>query len=266
MTTKRKRWLTGTALLSAVAVAAGVLLVMEWQRNRTETLVVHQGWRATQVYEAADKALSVPSGTTKKAAARAAREGKLKLPAAAKGNPEGYFYPTTYHVKEKTTPEALVTRMFETAHSRLRTAGEPTDYESLVIASIVQAEADNPQDMAKVARVIDNRLKRDMPLQMDSSINYALDRSTLNTSRSDTRISSPYNTYRYKGLPPTPISNPGPQALKATRNPAKGDWLFFVTVRPGDTRFTADYKQHEKWVEEFNSEQRAAEQRAAQEN
>ncbi|WP_326689546.1 MULTISPECIES: endolytic transglycosylase MltG [unclassified Streptomyces] len=255
MTTKRKRWLAGATLLCAVSVAAGVLLFMEWQRNRTETLVVHQGWRATQVYEAADQALSVPDGTTKKAAARAARKGKLKLPAAAKENPEGYLYPSTYHVKDSTTPEALVTRMSKTAHNRLRAAG-PTDYKTLVIASIVQAEAGNPQDMAKVARVIENRLKIDMPLQMDSSINYALGRSTLNTTRADTRIRSPYNTYRHKGLPPTPINNPGPEALKATKNPAKGDWLFFVTVKTGDTRFTADYKQHQKWVEEFNAEQR----------
>ncbi|WP_327392428.1 endolytic transglycosylase MltG [Streptomyces sp. NBC_01186] len=255
MTTKRKRWLAGATLLCAVSVAAGVLLFMEWQRNRTETLVVHQGWRATQVYEAADQALSVPDGTTKKAAARAARKGKLKLPAAAKENPEGYLYPSTYHVKDSTTPEALVTRMSKTAHNRLRAAG-PTDYKTLVIASIVQAEAGNPQDMAKVARVIENRLKIDMPLQMDSSINYALGRSTLNTTRADTRIRSPYNTYRHKGLPPTPINNPGSEALKATKNPAKGDWLFFVTVKTGDTRFTADYKQHQKWVEEFNAEQR----------
>ena len=254
MTSKRNRWLAGTALLCAIAVAAGVLLFREWQRNRTEPLVIHQGWRASQVYKAADSALSVPSGSTKKAAARAAREGKLKLPDAAGENPEGYLYPSTYHVKRDTSPEALVTLMAKTAHRHLDAAGA-TDYKSLVIASIIQAEADNPEDMAKVARVIDNRLKRDMHLQMDSSINYALDRSTLNTSFADTRISSPYNTYRHKGLPPTPINNPGPDALEAAKNPAKGDWLYFVTVRPGDTRFTADYAEHEKWVAEFNTEQ-----------
>ncbi|GAA2622851.1 endolytic transglycosylase MltG [Streptomyces axinellae] len=238
-----------------MAVAAGALLLREWQRHITEPLVIHQGWRASQVYKAADKALSVPGGTTEKAAERAAREGKLKLPEAAKGNPEGYLYPATYHVKRDTSPEALVTRMSKAAHRHLN-AADSTDYESLIIASIIQAEADNPEDMAKVARVINNRLKRDMPLQMDSSINYALDRSTLNTSIADTHISSPYNTYRHKGLPPTPINNPGPEALKATKNPAKGDWLYFVTVKPGDTRFTADYDEHKKWVTEFNTEQR----------
>lgn len=220
MTTKRKRWLAGATLLCAVSVAAGVLLFMEWQRNRTETLVVHQGWRATQVYEAADQALSVPDGTTKKAAARAARKGKLKLPAAAKENPEGYLYPSTYHVKDSTTPEALVTRMSKTAHNRLRAAG-PTDYKTLVIASIVQAEAGNPQDMAKVARVIENRLKIDMPLQMDSSINYALGRSTLNTTRADTRIRSPYNTYRHKGLPRPPSTTLAPKPSKPRRTPQR---------------------------------------------
>lgn len=105
-------------------------------------------------------------------------------------------------------------------------------YETVIIASIVQAEADRTADMGKVARVIENRLDRGMPLQMDSTINYALGRSSLNTSHADTRLNSPYNTYRHKGLPPTPIDNPGQDALRAAAQPPAGDWLYFVTVAP----------------------------------
>lgn len=255
MTTKRKRWLAGATLLCAVSVAAGVLLFMEWQRNRTETLVVHQGWRATQVYEAADQALSVPDGTTKKAAARAARKGKLKLPAAAKENPEGYLYPSTYHVKDSTTPEALVTRMSKTAHNRLRAAG-PTDYKTLVIASIVQAEAgESPghgQGRPRHRKPPQNRHASPDGLQ------HQLRPGPLHPQHHPRRHPHPLSLQHLppQGTPPTPINNPGPEALKATKNPAKGDWLFFVTVKTGDTRFTADYKQHQKWVEEFNAEQR----------
>ncbi|MDJ1137856.1 endolytic transglycosylase MltG [Streptomyces iconiensis] len=257
MTTKRKRWIVGTTLLCAVAVAAAatVLLLRLREDRQAEPLVIPEGWRAKQVYAAADKALSVPGGTTKRAAERAAKKGALRLPAEAKGNPEGYLFPATYPVRAKTTPTSLVTSMARTAHDRLSRGG-PTSYETLTIASIVQAEADTPEDMAKVARVIDNRLKRGMPLQMDSSINYALGRSTLTTTHADTRLDSPYNTYRHKGLPPTPINNPGPHALKATASPAKGPWLYFVTVKPGDTRFTDDYGQHMKWVKEFNENQK----------
>jgi UPF0755 protein len=112
--------------------------------------------------------------------------------------------------------------------------------------------------MGKVARVIFNRLERGMPLQMDSTINYALGRSTLATSTRDTRIDSPYNSYQRMGLPPTPIGNPGEEAMRAAIDPTPGDWLYFVTVKPGDTRFTADYAEHQHNVDEFNRNRRSA--------
>lgn len=126
-------------------------------------------------------------------------------------------------------------------------------YETVVAASIVQAEADNPEDMAKVARVVHNRLARGMALQMDSTLNYGLGRSTVDTSHEDMKSESPYNTYARKGLPPTPIGNPGDEAMDAVIRPADGDWLYFVTVAPGDTRFTADYTAHQANVAEFNA-------------
>jgi uncharacterized YceG family protein len=108
-----------------------------------------------------------------------------------------------------------------------------------------------------VARVVLNRLERGMPLQMDSTINYALSRATLKTTAKDTRIESPYNSYQRMGLPPTPIDNPGEEAMRATIDPAPGDWLYFVTVKPGDTRFTASYEEHRRNVAEFNAHQKS---------
>jgi len=112
--------------------------------------------------------------------------------------------------------------------------------------------------MGKVSRVIYNRLERGMPLQMDSTLNYALGRSTLTTTKADTKLDSPYNSYERMGLPPTPIANPGQEAMRAAINPAPGDWLYFVTVKPGDTRFTSDHEQHQRNVEEFNRNHRTA--------
>jgi UPF0755 protein len=129
-------------------------------------------------------------------------------------------------------------------------------YQAVTIASIIQAEAATEKDMGRVARVIFNRLERGMPLQMDSTINYALNRSTLDTSVNDTKIDSPYNSYRRMGLPPTPIANPGVAAMRAAVNPTSGDWLYFVTVKPGDTRFTANYQEHLRNVAEFNENRR----------
>lgn len=260
MTPARKRrlwWSAGLCVVAAAAVTAYLLIVRPAgdETDRADTLVIPEGWRATRIYAATDKALSLPDGTTEKAARKAARKGTLDLPEEARGNPEGHLYPATYPIDDDTTPTSLLTFMSETAEEKI-TEQHAASYDTLRTASLVQAEADTPADMAKVARVIDNRLARGMPLQMDSTINYALGRSTLHTSHADTELTSAYNTYKHKGLPPTPINNPGEDALRAAARPAKGDWLYFVTVAPGDTRFSADYEQHEEYVAEFNAEQR----------
>ncbi|HET6859346.1 MAG TPA: endolytic transglycosylase MltG [Streptomyces sp.] len=251
--TRRGRVLlvVGSAAVVAAAVLVPVLLLGGDDDARPQSLLVPEGWRAPQVYTAVDKALDIASGTTEKAVAKAG----LKLPGEAGSNPEGFLFPATYPVDEKTTPASLLSFMVNTADKKFGTA--PTVYRTVTIASIVQAEADTPEDMGKVARVVDNRLLRGMPLQMDSTLNYGLGRSTLDTTHEDTRINHPYNTYERAGLPPTPIGNPGQEAMDAVRNPPAGDWLYFVTVAPGDTRFTDDYAEQQKNVREFNANRRS---------
>ncbi len=245
------------AVVVGTAVAVPLLTLAPEEESRPTTLVIPEGWRASQVYAAVDKALALPAGSTKKSLAKA----MLKLPNDAEGNPEGYLFPATYPLPEKAKPEKLLQLMVDTANEKFNgapiAAGAQRNamnvYQAVTIASIVQAEAATRADMGKVARVIFNRLERGMPLQMDSTLNYALNRSTLRTTASDTRINSPYNSYQRMGLPPTPIDNPGEDAVHAAVNPPPGDWLYFVTVRPGDTRFTADYRQHTRNVAEFNA-------------
>ncbi|MFH8482848.1 endolytic transglycosylase MltG [Streptomyces sp. NPDC018055] len=232
------------------------------QERPQSTLVIPEGWRASQVFEAVDRALGLKSGSTEKTAAAV----DLELPEPAEGNPEGYLFPATYPIDSATEPAGLLRYMADTARKRLGadhiTAGAQrnnvTVYETATIASIVQAEADTASDMGKVARVVYNRLLKDMPLQMDSTINYALKRSTLDTTTTDTQLDSPYNSYVRKGLPPTPIGNPGEEALRAAISPTPGPWLYFVTVAPGDTRFTDSYDEQWKNVQEFNRNRRAA--------
>jgi UPF0755 protein len=244
------------------AVAAGIAVPLALNGEKDEgpryapALTVPEGWRASQVYTAVDTALRLKKGTT---AERAADAG-LALPGDAGGNPEGYLYPATYPLTDTTTPEQLLATMVETANRAYAggtvAAGAEKNavsrYQLVTVASIVQSEAATEKDMARVARVVYNRLDKGMPLQMDSTLNYGLGRSTLHTKTSETRSKTPYNTYVHKGLPPTPIANPGAQALRAATRPAEGDWLYFVTVKSGDTRFTSDYAEHRKNVAEFN--------------
>ncbi|MBT2407809.1 MULTISPECIES: endolytic transglycosylase MltG [unclassified Streptomyces] len=224
--------------------------------EKPRRLVIPEGWRAPQVYAAIDRELGLPAGSTKAAVPTAG----MALPAEAKGNPEGFLFPATYPVTSKTTPGALLAYMVKTANQKLATKAVAdggkvhgmTPYQTATLASIIEAEAETRADMGKVARVVHNRLAKSMPLQMDSTINYALNRSTLDTTLSETRLDHPYNTYERQGLPPTPIDSPGLEAMGAAVAPTPGAWLFFVTVKPGDTRFSVTYEEHKKHVAEFN--------------
>jgi UPF0755 protein len=122
----------------------------------------------------------------------------------------------------------------------------------MVIASLVQAEG-HPDDYGKVSRVIYNRLAAGMPLQLDATVNYALKKSDINLSPDQIATDSPYNTYVYPGLPPTPINQPGEAAMAAALAPDEGDWLYFVAVNPdtGETKFTADYNEFLRFKKQF---------------
>ncbi|WP_237571288.1 endolytic transglycosylase MltG [Mycolicibacterium lacusdiani] len=125
-------------------------------------------------------------------------------------------------------------------------AGNLSPYQILIVASLVQKES-LPNDFAKVARVIYNRLNDPVyrRLEFDSTVNYALDRQEVATTDADRARQTPWNTYALEGLPASPICSPGQPALVAAENPEPGDWLFFVTVdMQGTTLFTRDYPQH----------------------
>ncbi|MFE9425381.1 endolytic transglycosylase MltG [Kitasatospora sp. NPDC006697] len=249
----------GTYALKHRMSAAAALGVLGDPAN-ANALTVPEGWRASQVYTAIDQRLSLPAGTAQRTATEHA--GELGLPDYAQGNPEGLLYPATYSVTGESNPLDLLKQMVHRAGTEFTASGldqgapgQLTPYQVLVVASLVQGESDNADDMAKVARVVYNRLAQGMPLQFDSTINYALGRTTLHTSVTDTQLDSPFNTYRVTGLPPTPIDNPGRMALDAALDPAPGDWRYFVTVRPGDTRFTDSEEQQRRNVDEFNAYQ-----------
>ncbi|MET7432166.1 MULTISPECIES: endolytic transglycosylase MltG [Streptomyces] len=250
--------LVAGAVMAGTAVAVPLLtLATGSDQAKPATLVIRAGWRASQIYDAIDKALKLPPGSTRSSLGKAA----LKLPNEAGGNPEGYLFPATYPVRKGATPQSMLQLMIDTADQKFNgapvAAGAQRNamnvYQAVTIASIVQAEAATKADMGKIARVIFNRLNSGMPLQMDSTLHYAMNRNTADTSQSDTQAESPYDSHQRMGLPPTPIDNPGEDAMRATLNPTPGDWLYFVTIAPGDTRFTADYNTHLRNVAEFNA-------------
>jgi len=165
---------------------------------------------------------------------------------------EGLLFPAQYSFPEGTTAleavQAMVDRFTQEPAVKELLPGTQrfNPSELLTIASIIQAEGET-KDFAKVSRVIYNRLSIGMPLQMDSTVHFVQKlRGQIFLSSRSTLINSPYNTYKKYGLPPGPIGSPGADAITAALEPAAGDWLYFITVAPGDTRFT-------KSIDEFNS-------------
>lgn len=165
---------------------------------------------------------------------------------------EGLLFPAQYSFVKGTTAneavQAMVDRFTQEPAAKELLLGTQKFKPSqlLTIASIIQAEGEQ-KDFAKVSSVIYNRLKIGMPLQMDSTVHFVKKlRGEIFLSSQSTLINSPYNTYKKYGLPPGPICSPGADAISAALKPAVGDWLYFITVAPGDTRFT-------KSLEEFNS-------------
>ena len=171
---------------------------------------------------------------------------------------EGQLAPAQYSFADKTPLKSALAaisknfaREFSSWGSKVSGNGYSA-YQILIIASMVQMEGD-PTSYAKVARTIFNRLKIGMPLQLNSTVQYILhERGKITLSTQATHISSPYNTYLHQGLPPTPISNPSSPAIEAVLSPASGKWLYFITVKPGDTRFTDKYSEFQSWEIQYN--------------
>jgi len=167
---------------------------------------------------------------------------------------EGYLFPDTYNVFEDPTPEQVIMTMLVRFNQvfnfdyRMRAQDLGLTIDEVVnIASIIEREVRAPHERPMVARVIYNRLEINMPLQIDATVLYALDRHQAHIWYTDLEVDSPYNTYRITGLPLGPISNPGAASIHAALFPAEGNWLFYVLVNAetGEHFFTNDFAQHQ---------------------
>ena len=188
------------------------------------------------------------------------------LPQEFKSAPtlEGFLFPDTYLFKENSSEKEVIeqmvarfNQMFEEAKrvNCLKERGiDIDDYEVLKMASLIEKETSRPEEMPLIASVFYNRLKKGMKLECDPTIIYALileGRYDGNIRRRDIKMKHPFNTYYIKGLPPTPIANPGLSAMKSAYCPAVSNYLFFVSNNKGKHLFSKTYEQHLKYVKEY---------------
>lgn len=163
---------------------------------------------------------------------------------------EGYLFPETYHVLPDEDGLALVRTMEETFTDAIKKIedeilafGRPLE-DVITMASILEEEARSMDVRRTIAGILWKRMKHGMPLQVDSSLTYTTGRNTFELTKKDLIAADPYNTYKHKGLPPTPISNPGIAAIKAAITPIDTPYWYFLTGHDGVMRYGKTFEEH----------------------
>lgn len=214
--------------------------------------------------------IAIPEGLTLKETARrvSARSGVSEaefrraagrtgydydfLEGEAVGSTEGFLFPKRYEFPKGTSATRMTARMLEqysleTGGLNFARAPEGlglSEREVVTVASLIEREAANDEERPVVASVIYNRLREEMPLQIDATVQYALGAQKEDLSLQDLKVDSPYNTYEREGLPPGPIASPGLQSIRAALDPADTNYRYYVLDRDGEEHtFTKGYEQ-----------------------
>jgi UPF0755 protein len=175
-------------------------------------------------------------------------------------HPEGRFFPDTYQFTAGTTDLAILKQAYIIMQKRLALAWEKREpnvpyrsaYDALIVASLIEKETAVDGERPMVAEVILNRLKKKMLLQIDPTVIYSLGKQyTGKLRKNDLRVDSPYNTYRYAGLPPTPIAMPGAASIQAALHPTEGERLYFVAKGDGGHQFSNTLVEHNQAVKNY---------------
>ena len=233
-------------MLLEMPASDAVIALLNPSSRVSFNVTIPEGLTKGQIATKISEKMAIPVEEVNAAIADPAAIG---LPAEANGDAEGWLFPATYDIEPDATAASVLTQMTAQTVAVLTQKGVPQDQWATVLnkASMVEREARLPEDRPKVARAIENRLAKEMPLSVDSSVAYGLGKPGTGLSTADTQdASNPYNTYKHLGLPPTPIASPGAASIDAVLAPAEGDWLFWVTVNldTGETLFATTYDDH----------------------
>ena len=217
-------------------------------RGVENSITIPEGWSLLQIEPQLARVLGAPIDSVRAATRDTALLHQLDIPT---GTLEGYLFPDTYVFPEGTTPRAAVRVMV----GRFRQIWQPewdqrlqalamSRHDIMALAAIVEKEARIPEERPVIAAAYMNRVKAGMLLQADPTVQYAHGRHLARVMYKDLEIDNPYNTYKYKGLPPGPIASPGKPAIVAALFPANVPYRFFVAYPDGHHEFTQTFAQH----------------------
>lgn len=245
----------GTFIVKEDMNYGAILNLLSVAQSDEVTLTVPEGYSLAQIGELVAAKFAVPQAEwASLTGVNSPFESHAFVVAAAKpGNVdlEGYLFPDTYRFFADATGEEIVKKLIDTMAERVQPLGVPsgdatgmTIHEVLTLASIVEKEVRTATTMQNVADVFLKRIAISMPLQSDATINFIIDGDDPSPTLADLEVDSPYNTYKYPGLPPGPISNPGLNALTAVFQPASNPYYYFLTTDDGDIYYATTHDEH----------------------
>jgi UPF0755 protein len=169
---------------------------------------------------------------------------------------EGFLFPETYFFYQNVTTEEILKKMQDTYTEKVTPLisslglDQKQERKVIILASILEEEGKTTEDKKMIAGILLNRIEKGMPLQVDASINYIKGMAS-DVSFSDLEIESPYNTYKNKGLPPGPISNPGLDSIMAALHPTKSKFIYYLTGVDGTFHYAITFEEHVRNKEKY---------------
>jgi len=188
------------------------------------------------------------------------KDEKLIKSAGISGNSlEGYLFPETYNFSKNTSERKIIQRLLDIYHEKIKQhelrkraqSSNLTFHQVMTLASLIEKETGIDEERKLISSVFHNRLRKKMLLQTDPTVIYAMADFDGNIRKKDLQVDSPYNTYRYKGLPPGPIASPGIKSIIAALEPSESDYLYFVSRKDGSHQFSSNLMDHNRAVRKY---------------
>lgn len=247
---------TGEYELSASMPPKDILEIVTSGKTILHAITIPEGYRLTEIAVLLEEKDLVNAEDF----IRQTQDKELIQSAAIPANSlEGYLFPETYHFSKNTSARKIIQSMLDMyqevvkKHELLKQAS-PVNlsfHEIVTLASLIEKETGVDEERKLISSVFHNRLKKKMLLQTDPTVIYAISNFDGNIRKKDLSIDSPYNTYKYRGLPPGPIASPGLKSIIAALEPSESDYLYFVSRKDGSHQFSSNLQDHNRAVQKY---------------
>lgn len=256
-----KKMQFGTFLIPAGTNIFGVLHDLTQIQYQEREITLLEGWTLKDITDylavqqvATRAGLVAMAGEPRKYNGQGVKDWRTEF-SVLKSQPngaslEGFIFPDTYRINLNASAEEIIRKTLQNFDKKLTpdlraeiTRQKKTIFDIVTMASILEREVKSPEDKALVADIFWRRLARGMGLEADSTVNYATGKTLPSVTYADLKVNSPYNTYKYRGLPPGPISNPGLDSIRAAIYPKTNPYWYFLTTKAGQVIYSKTYNE-----------------------